>query len=108
MRLEIRKHWTKLKRISKLSDDQLEESNFKILSKLRFINEELIPIQIWEKAEKLVSNIDIDDVDFVALADYTKGSLWTGDKVLYNGLKALKYKRVFNTQDLLEVRKNIR
>ena len=32
MRYEIDKHWEKLKRISKLSEDELEESRFNIFS----------------------------------------------------------------------------
>jgi predicted nucleic acid-binding protein len=55
-----------------------------MLTKLTFINEELIPQNDWEKAEALVADIDLDDTDFVALTRYLKGSLWTGDKPLYD------------------------
>ena len=100
MRFEISKHWEKLKRISKLSDVELEESRFKIFSKINFIHEALIPQKIWMGAEKLVNDIDIDDVDFVALRKYLNGILWTGDKQLYTGLKNKKFKSVYNTLDL--------
>lgn len=43
MRYEIQKHWSKLKKVSKLTDKQLEESQFSLFNKLTFINEELIP-----------------------------------------------------------------
>jgi predicted nucleic acid-binding protein len=104
MRLEIHKHWTKLKKISKLTDDELETAYEKLLSKLIFINEESIPSEIWEKAEQLVVDFDLDDLDFVALTKYIKGSLWTGDKILYNGLKEKRFRTVYNTDDLLKLR----
>ena len=87
MRTEIEKHWDKLKRISKLSDKELQESNYQLLKKIKFVNESLIPEKTWIKAESLVSDFDIDDTDFVALTKYIHGYLWTGDKELYIGLK---------------------
>jgi predicted nucleic acid-binding protein len=97
MRYEIQKHWEKLKKISKLSDQQLIDAQFHLFSRLKFINEDLIPGTIWKKALQLTQDIDIDDVDFVALTLYLRGSLWTGDKELYNGLKNKGFKKVFNT-----------
>lgn len=107
MRLEIHKHWTKLKKVSKLTDDELETAYEKLLLKLIFINEESIPSEIWEKAEQLVADFDLDDLDFVALTKYMKGSLWTGDKPLYNGLKEKRFRTVYNTDDLLKLRNRL-
>lgn len=104
MRLEIRKHWNKLIKISKLTDAELETAYDKLLTKLTFINEELIPQSDWEKAETLASDIDIDDSDFVALTRFLKGHLWTGDKPLYDGLKAKRFRIVYNTQDMIRLR----
>jgi predicted nucleic acid-binding protein len=104
MRLEIQKHWKKLLRISGLSETQLEESRFKIYGKINFINEELIPATIWNLSEKIVTAIDLDDIDFIALTKYLKGHLWTGDKKLYAGLKKQSFKNIFNTQELFELR----
>ncbi len=105
MRFEIQKHWGKLKKISKLSDEQLEVSYAQILTKIKFINEEIIPVDIWLSSEKITKDIDVDDTDFVALTRFLKATLWTGDKVLYNGLKEISFKKVLNTSDLLELRK---
>ena len=106
MRHEIQKHWTKLKRISKLSDKELEEAHFHILSKINFVNEELIPAKNWLQAEGFVADIDIDDLDFIALVKHLKGYLWTGDKVLYKGLKAKNFKRIYTTSELYNIREN--
>lgn len=104
MRFEIQKHWEKLKRISKLSGAELEISYALILSKIKFINEELIPVEVWIQSEKITENIDVDDTDFVALTKFLKATLWSGDKVLYNGLKEIGFKKAINTQDLLALR----
>lgn len=104
MRYEIQKHWEKLKKISNLSDEQLEVSYAQILTKIKFINEEIIPVEIWLSSEKITKNIDIDDTDFVALTRFLKATLWTGDKVLYNGLNEISFKKVLNTAELLELR----
>ena len=104
MRFEIRKHWKKLMKISKMSELELETSYDKMLTRLTFINEELIPHIDWQKAETLVADIDLDDSDFVALTRHLKGGLWTGDKPLYEGLKAKRFRTVYNTQDMIKLR----
>lgn len=106
MQQEIQKHWDKLKKISRLSDEQLHTAYYKTLLKVRFINEELIPEKVWLNAEKVVQDVDVDDVDFVALTKHLRGYLWTGDKDLYKGLKNAGFKKVYNTQELLALRKD--
>ncbi len=102
MRTEIRRHWGKLLKISKLTDQQLDESYYTLLTKISFINEEIIPQKIWEESEKLVDRIDLDDTDFIALTRYLKGKLWTGDNVLRDGLKSRGFKSVMTTSELLK------
>lgn len=103
LRTEIRKHWDRLKRISKLTDEQLQESYEALLSKITFINEELIPQKIWEDAEKLTVGVDVDDTDFVALTKYLKGKLWSGDATLQVGLKKKGYKAVLTTPEMYKL-----
>ena len=103
MRTEIRKHWDKLKKLSKLTDEQLEESYYALLTKITFINEELIPQKIWEDSENILEGIDLDDADFVALTKYLKGKLWTGDKVLRDGLRDKGFKNVLTTFEILKL-----
>lgn len=52
----------------------------------------------------ITKGIDIDDTDFVALTKFLKATLWTGDKVLYNGLKKKNFKKLINTAELLALR----
>ena len=107
MRFEIRKHWNKLLKISKLTNDELQIAYDKMLTKRTFINEQLKPKNDWQKAETLVTDIDLDDTDFVALTRYLKGSLWTGDKLLYDGLKAKRFRTVYNTSDMVKLRNRL-
>lgn len=74
---------------------------------MTFITEQLIPENIWRTSETLVADIDINDTDFVALAKYLKGSLWTGDKALYDGLKAKRFRWVYTTSDLIKFRNKL-
>lgn len=104
MRVEIHKHWNRLKKISNLTDLELQTAYDKMLTRIIFINEELIPQTDWEKAEQLVKEIDLDDIDFVALTKFLKGILWTGDKPLYEGLKSKHFRTVYTTQDLIKFR----
>ena len=60
MRFEIEKHWQRLLKISKLSDNQLKISYSQILSKIKFINEGIIPAETWLFAETITIKIDID------------------------------------------------
>ena len=107
MRYEIRKHWQRLRKISTLTDAELETAYDKILTKVTFINEDLIPEVIWEKAEILVAGIDIDDIDFIALTRYLKAALWTGDKPLYEGLKTKRFRTVYNTAEMVRLRNKL-
>ena len=104
---KIRKHWNRLLRISKLSDAELQVSFDKLLTRLAFINEQLISENIWQKAEIIVADIDLDDTDFVALTRYLRGGLWTGDKPIYNGLKAKRFHSVYNTADMVRLRNRL-
>lgn len=108
MRFEIKKHWEKLKKISKLSDEQLQISYLQIVSRIKFINEELIPPDIWLQAETITSPVDVDDLDFIALCLFLKASLWTGDTQLHNGLKSGGFESVLDTQALQKMAEKLR
>jgi predicted nucleic acid-binding protein len=107
MRVEIEKHWEKLLKLSRLSNLELREAQYRLFKKIVFLNEEIIPADIWLWAEKLVMDIDINDVDFLAITKFLDGQLWTGDKELYEGLKSIDYDKVLNTAEMLLMRKKL-
>ena len=73
------------------------------MTKITFINEEIIPQKIWEDSEKITEGIDLNDTDFVALTKYLKGKLWTGDLELRNGLKKKGFKNVLTTSEIFKL-----
>jgi predicted nucleic acid-binding protein len=100
MRYEIEKHWHKLLKISKLADAQLKIANTQIMANIYFVDELEIPQDTWMMAENVVKNIDIDDIDFVALTQFLKAILWTGGKILYRGLKNTDSIKVMNIPEM--------
>jgi predicted nucleic acid-binding protein len=103
LKLEIEEHKSKIKRLSGLTESEFEIICSLIISRIRFINVEVIPIKILKEALLLCSDIDIDDLEFVALTDHAKAKLWTGDKVLSKGLIRKGWKKIITTSDLYEL-----
>jgi predicted nucleic acid-binding protein len=98
--IELKNHHDKLKKASKLSDDDLDTAQYELFKYLHFVTLDMIPEDCWKEAEALVADIDIDDVAFVALSIYLEAHLWTGDKVLYNGLNSKGFDKVISTAEL--------
>jgi len=65
-----------------------------------FLNEGLIPEIEFLQSFEMLKEIDTKDTPFFALTKYLKGILWTGDKVLLNGLKTKKFKSIITTSEL--------
>lgn len=104
MKLEIRNHWERLIRISRLSEENLEIAYNQLLLKISFLDEQIIPVEIWETSEALVKDIDIDDIAFLALTIYLDGYLWRGDKVLIIGLRNKDFKNSLTTAEIDSIR----
>jgi predicted nucleic acid-binding protein len=98
--IELRNHYSKLKKASKLTDEDILTSQFNLFKYITFITLDTIPEQCWSEVKQLVADIDIYDMPFVALALYMDAYLWTGDKILYSGLKAKGFEKVISTQEL--------
>jgi predicted nucleic acid-binding protein len=103
LKAEVRAHWDKLKKISKLTDRELEEAYESLLTKLRFVNEEVIPEKIWETCEHLLLSVDPDDIAFVALSQYVNGLLWTGDQKLRVALRKKGVQNVISTTEMMHL-----
>ncbi|GAB6012849.1 PIN domain-containing protein [Viscerimonas tarda] len=65
--IELKNHHEKLKKASKLSDDEIDIAKYELFKYLHFVSLDIIPENCWKEAEELVSDIDIDDIAFVAL-----------------------------------------
>ena len=97
---EIQRHFHKIRNYSHLTDEDLSELIDIIESRIFFIDENLLPEIVINRAKKMVEGVDFDDFAFVAVANYLDALLWTGDKVLIAGLQKKGYKNVITTLEL--------
>jgi len=100
IKYELIEHKERIKNIGKLTEDRFVEIYGLILQNVRTINHSQIPDSFYQSAMETCLEIDIDDTPFVAITDYLRGKLWTGDKRLINGLIAKRYSRIVTTNDL--------
>jgi predicted nucleic acid-binding protein len=100
MHIELHNHHEKLKKASGLTDKELNTAKYELFKYIRFISLEIIPEKYWQEAEVFVTGVDVDDIAFVALALYLDAYLWTGDKILYKGLKNKGFEKVISTPEL--------
>lgn len=102
MRTEIIEHKEKIKKLAKISENDFLEISELLFMKIVILNHNLIPVSTYLKAKKLCEDIDVDDTPFIALTEYLKGKLWTGDISLINGLIAKNYKQFIRTEALFQ------
>jgi len=104
LRTELKKHRLKLLELSKMSEEQLDQSIYQITNCLTFNNEALVPFEYWIKAANLVRDVDMDDIAFVALTEFLDTKLWTGDRALMKGLARKGYANFITTDELYKLR----
>ena len=103
LQTELKNHYPKIARIAKKSIDRIVEIEKYVTKNIKFINEIIIPENIIVESEKLVEDIDFDDILFVALTKYIKGKLWTGDNKLIKSLKLKGFTQIITTQEILRL-----
>lgn len=108
MRNEIRNHYPNLIKILGLSLEQVQESEFQIYKDITFISEEQIQLSHWHTAERLVADIDPKDTHYIAYSKHFRCKIWSGDKVLINGLKAKGFTNFIATEELYQLRETKR
>jgi predicted nucleic acid-binding protein len=103
MFIEIFKYKEKILKQSKLENDELLLQLQNILTRIKFINENHIPRNIFNKAYKICKAIDEKDTPFVALSLFLNGTILTGDKKLIKGLKDSGFTNVMELKDILNM-----
>jgi predicted nucleic acid-binding protein len=102
LQIELNNHRVKLQNLSKLNGQEFQVLFDLILSKIKFIDVELIPQKLFQISLKLTQDIDIDDTEFVALTEHCKGKLWSGDKPLKTGLKGKGWNKFIEIGEMAE------
>jgi predicted nucleic acid-binding protein len=75
---------------------------YQIIKRVKFINEDSIPVEIFNKAFLLTNDIDEKDTIFIAMADFLDCKLWSGDLKLMNGLRKKEYINILKTDELIK------
>ncbi len=77
---EIKRHRGKIMKLSSYTEEEFEQINNYINSRIIFIDVRIIPRSFYTFSENLTSDIDINDTEFIALTECIGARLWTGDK----------------------------
>lgn len=94
--VELFKHKEKILRCAKAPETDVYEYLNHLLEQIRFVNPALISPVHKEKAYELCRDIDADDTVFVALTLELDALLWTGDKILREGLQRKGFTKFFH------------
>lgn len=108
LQTELRKYYSKISKISKLSVGEIERIENKVTKAIVFMSVIHIPESKWIIAENMVLDIDGKDTPYVAFSLFYKCKIWSGDKVLRTGLGKKGYKNIISTEELFEIRENKR
>lgn len=106
LRAEIRRHYSKLSKISHMTLDEIRESEFQVCKDIIFISEEQIKKSTWLSAMKLVSDIDPNDTHYVAYSKHFRCKIWSGDKELVKGLAKKGFTNFISTEQLFNWRQD--
>lgn len=104
LREEIRAHKDKLCNRAHYTDQEFDELEYLLYSKITFFSESTIPFEFWQKAAGFVRDIDMNDISFVTLSLFLDLKLWTGDKTLMKGLQQKGFENIITAQEILESR----
>jgi predicted nucleic acid-binding protein len=107
LREEIDIHKNKIIKITGYDESEYSEVEFLIYKQIDFFTESTIPFEFWKKAAEFVRDVDMDDINFVALSLFLDIKLWTGDKSLTDGLTKKGFKNLITTQEVLQFRSGL-
>jgi len=100
---ELSKHKSKLIRLSKLSEIEVDKTTYFFEKNFNVVSSDLFPSDIIIESFELVKDVDVNDLPIVAASLFTKSILFTGDKKLYDALKLKNFKAVYNATELREI-----
>jgi predicted nucleic acid-binding protein len=96
--VEIFRHKERIFKYAKSDESDVYEYLNRILKKINFVNEEIISIENRQEALRLCSDIDQNDIPFIALSLELKALLWTGDNKFKKGLIGKGFNNLFSPE----------
>jgi predicted nucleic acid-binding protein len=93
--VELFKHFERIKKSSKLPENELLKILSIIVGKVKFYDEASIALGSWVEAARLCRGTDEKDVAYLALSIELNAELWTNDKKLKIGLTKKGFNNFF-------------
>ena len=102
LQTEIENHFEELVARAKRPAVEVREQIKLIYSRIQFISDDQIPLDMYSRAAYFARDVDEDDIVFVALNEYFGELLLTGDNKLYRHLISKGYQSVINFSEVRE------
>lgn len=102
--METKKYHRKISTISKMTINDVIRVENKVTKPITFLSGIHIPESKWIKAEQMVIDIDPKDTPYIAFSMFFKCKIWSGDKILRNGLISKGFTNIITTEELFELR----
>lgn len=99
---ELARHAAKMIELSNSDAEAIAGRQQVFLANITIVPDTAIPVTTYFSVLPLVRNVDVDDIAFVALTEELDGLLVTGDRALFEGLRAKGYNKVISFKDLVE------
>ena len=93
--VELFKHKDRLIHASRLTEEEVLQALYTLVSRIEFIKEADVPLGTWMEAHRLCRDVDEKDTPYVALALHLEGRLCTEDAALKTGLPARGFDAFF-------------
>ncbi len=100
--VELEKHKEVLKSKTKMTEVDFLKWSYYVFSQITILPNYILSLEGIEKSEKLLKKIDLKDMTYVALAMQLNLPLLTRDKLLYEGLRKQKFKKVILFEEFLQ------
>ncbi len=97
---ELENHAEKILSITGYSNAEYQQIKSFITRDIEFVHSKNISRRNWEISSELLSDIDKNDIPFLALSLEANCLLWTGDKKLIKGLQSKNYHKIITTDIL--------